>query len=149
MFRARFPHRFRSMCDADNRSHLLVQARSCFDPRPSSMGSWGDRWLQCVWCTRWGKNTEWYWDYASSRYECGHTDVDGIGVLCEPCYIRFGPPHCEYIERILRGLESRVPCIAALADEIAQYAYPLYWKRYYEPTLYRWVDDPRSTIRSV
>jgi len=53
------------------------------------------------------------------------TDVDGAGLLCDPCYVRGEPPHCEYLRKLLMAK-------FALAGEeyvlrtIAMYAYPLY-----------------------
>ena len=48
-------------------------------------------------------------------------DVDGIGLLCELCDVRNGPPHYEYLHKLLR---------AKLADKnqvyaIANFAYPI------------------------
>ena len=48
-------------------------------------------------------------------------DADGIGLLCELCDVRTGPPHYEYLHKLLR---------AKLADKnqvyaIANFAYPI------------------------
>jgi hypothetical protein len=84
------------------------------------MGSHGVGWHRCAQCRRWGMNA-------------GHipegvailTDVDGIGLQCDPCYVRGGPPHYDYLHKLLRAN-------FALAGEeyvlhtIAMYAYPEY-----------------------
>ena len=62
------------------------------------MGSYGDRWLRCTWCEKWGKCL---WDLPPDITPL--LDVDGIGVLCDPCYDRGHPPQYDYIQRLLRA----------------------------------------------
>ena len=46
-------------------------------------------------------------------------DVDGIGVLCDPCVER-GPPHYEYLKKILG---AKLGDVANLVESIAEFAY--------------------------
>ena len=51
------------------------------------------------------------------------TDVDGIGLLCDPCLARGRPPHYDYLRKLFRTN------FAITVDEyvlvtIAMYAYP-------------------------
>ena len=77
------------------------------------MGSYGDRWLRCSWCSRWGQcKSDVPAPYASLL------DADGVGVICIPCYHRCYPPHYHYLLMLL-GVEWSV------AVDIANYAYPI------------------------
>ena len=52
------------------------------------MGSYGDRWLRCTWCWRWGK-------CLPDEYLNGADpliDIDMVGVLCERCFALEEPP---------------------------------------------------------
>ena len=58
------------------------------------MGSYGDSWLQCEYCGKWGK--------------CIHedgvehlSDAGPIGPLCDPCNDRGQPPHLRKYSRLL------------------------------------------------
>ena len=81
-----------------------------------TMGSYGYRWLQCSWCDRWGMCTP---DDYRPYWVPGLTDVDGIGVLCDPCVNRWWPPHAEYLQRLL-------PVSRTSSELIAAYTYPVY-----------------------
>ena len=54
----------------------------------SSMGSYGDRWLQCAWCWAWGRCC--HDDFLQGAWPL--TDIDGIGVLCDFCFELEEPP---------------------------------------------------------
>ena len=63
------------------------------------------------------------------------TDVDGIGLLCEPCHVRGWPPHYDYLRELLRAKIFRIPPYDDLREplagedimhSIAMYAYPDY-----------------------
>ena len=61
------------------------------------MGSYGDRWLQCAYCGKWGKCID----------EDGveHlSDAGPIGPLCDPCNDRGQPPHLRKYSRLLPRL---------------------------------------------
>ena len=89
-------------------------------PVVSAMGSYGDVWLRCRWCARWGKCT-----YAL----CGAEPLIGVdavgGVLCEPCINRGCQPHPDWLRRLLgpgfRRLESGLNI--SVANHMAEYAY--------------------------
>ena len=52
------------------------------------MGSYGDRWLACEWCWKWGK-------CLADEHLGGAmplTDIDGLGVLCYACMVLEEPP---------------------------------------------------------
>ena len=77
------------------------------------MGSHGDSWVQCVWCSIWGQCK-----YDVPAPYASMIDIDGTGVLCDPCQYRFGPPHYEYLSKVL-GVKWSV------AVSIANFAYPV------------------------
>ena len=77
------------------------------------MGSYGNTWVRCSWCERWGKCTGNPLDPNDML-----TDIDGIGVLCDPCYNLGYPPHYDYLWKLLRSITSRV-----LAGRVAAFAY--------------------------
>ena len=52
------------------------------------MGSYGDRWLYCAWCWRWGKCLA---DELLNGAE-PLTDVDGVGTMCDRCLELEEPP---------------------------------------------------------
>ena len=81
------------------------------------MGSYGDRWLRCSWCEKWGKCTDVLAEDVTPLW-----DIDGIGVLCEPCDDRWCPPHYDYLSKMLGPRLSDNP---SLIDAIAQFAYPI------------------------
>ena len=54
----------------------------------SSMGSYGDCWLRCAWCWRWGKCKTDTWD---EGFELLIT-VDCVGLLCQRCLVLGEPP---------------------------------------------------------
>ena len=58
------------------------------------MGSYGDTWLQCEYCGKWGKCI----DEDGVLLLC---DVDPIGPLCDPCDVRGQPPHFRKYSRLL------------------------------------------------
>jgi hypothetical protein len=78
------------------------------------MGSFGDTWLRCSWCRRWGKCI------LDSGSAAPLTHVDGIGVLCGPCQDRACPPHYDYTWLLLG---SRLISVGP-TWLIASYAYP-------------------------
>jgi len=47
-------------------------------------------------------------------------DIDGVGLLCDPCYDRSCPPHYDYVGRIL---VSKLGGTTELAHTIANFAY--------------------------
>ena len=53
------------------------------------MGSYGNIVMECSWCR------------ALEQCSTGLLDVDGVGVICEPCYRRGYPPHFYYLSRLL------------------------------------------------
>ena len=63
------------------------------------MGSYGDRSLQCTWCGTWGKCMI---DEDLPIGTPGLIDIDGIGVLCDPCYYRGYPPHYDWVQNLLK-----------------------------------------------
>ena len=81
-----------------------------------AMGSYGDRWMQCSWCNRWGKTVP---DNLRPWWVPGLWDIDGIGLLCDTCNDHGFPPHDRYVQAILKvsGLSSEL---------IAAFAYPVY-----------------------
>jgi len=82
------------------------------------MGSYGDRWLQCSWCERWGKCLP---DAGLSLPDdaVGLWDVDGVGVLCDPCCERRCPPHYDRLQGLL---QTRLPLKSAI-ELIADFRY--------------------------
>ena len=54
----------------------------------AATGSYGDRWLYCAWCWRWGKCL------ADERLNGAEplTDVDGVGTMCDRCLELEEPP---------------------------------------------------------
>ena len=84
------------------------------------MGSHGVGWRRCAQCRRWGMNAGPIPEGVAIL-----TDVDPIGLQCDPCHVRGGPPHYDYLHELLRAN-------FALAGEeyvlhtIAMYAYPEY-----------------------
>ena len=76
------------------------------------MGSHGDKWLRCCWCATWGKCLL---DAYLPDGAVGLMDVDGVGVLCDPCLERNYPPHYDYLQGLLQtrlSLESAIELIA-------------------------------------
>jgi len=53
------------------------------------------------------------------------TDVDGIGLQCDPCYVRGRPPHYDYLHKLLRANFAFAGAEYVLRT-IAMYAYPEY-----------------------
>ena len=53
------------------------------------MGSYGNIVMNCSWCE------------ALEQCSTRRLDVDGVGVICEPCYERGYPPHFSYLSRLL------------------------------------------------
>ena len=52
------------------------------------MGSYGDEWLRCAWCWRWGKCLlDEFLDGAEPLI-----DIDMVGTLCERCFELEEPP---------------------------------------------------------
>ena len=79
------------------------------------MGSYGDQWLRCTWCTKWGKCLAYPEPYAASLI-----DVDGSGVLCDPCYERGWPPHYDKLEMLLA---KKLDAASETVRMIAEFAY--------------------------
>ena len=80
-----------------------------------TMGSYGDAWLHCTWCRRSGKCL-----LDMPEDVTPLTDIDGIGVLCDPCCHRGCPPHYEYLERLL---EPKLGAVAEIAERIINFTY--------------------------
>ena len=49
-------------------------------------------------------------------------DIDGTGVLCEPCDDRSCPPHYDYLSKMVGPRLSDNP---GLIETIAKFAYPI------------------------
>ena len=81
------------------------------------MGSHGDHWLQCTWCGKWGKCLEQLFPTDPPPL----TDVDGEGILCDPCYDREYPPHYDWLENMLQTKLGQGA--TETANIIADYAY--------------------------
>ena len=62
------------------------------------MGSYGDTWLQCAYCGKWGKCI----DEDGVTRLCGVLDLSGP--LCDPCYDRGQLPHFRKYSRLLTRL---------------------------------------------
>ena len=80
-----------------------------------TMGSYEERLLECCWCRRLGMDSL---TGHRPHWVPGLTDIDGIGVLCDPCLDRWWPPHAEYLQRLL-------PVTRTSSELIAAYAYPI------------------------
>ena len=88
------------------------------------MGSYGDRWLRCSWCEKWGKC-----QYNLYLPAVSLIDVDGIGVLCDSCFERTPPEpvHYDYLKGLLQKVLS-----SEIIERIADIAYePCYNHRQY------------------
>ena len=81
------------------------------------MGSYGDRWLQCSWCGKWGKCLERPLPIGTPSL----IDVDGLGVLCDPCCDRGYPPHYDWLEKMFATKLGSLPLVTTIA--ITEYAY--------------------------
>ena len=81
------------------------------------MGSYGDRWLQCTYCGEWGKCLEHPLPIGTPSL----LDVDGSGVLCDPCYDRGYPPHYDWVENMF-GTKLGILSLAT-TSAITEYAY--------------------------
>ena len=86
--------------------------------------------MQCDYCDRWGKCTEWFWDLTRNRREDGFWDVDGIGVLCCACEERDYPPHAAYVQTLFLLPPATASIIAAFAYLL--YANALAFREWYE-----------------
>ena len=73
------------------------------------MGSYGDRWLQCTYCGKWGKCLEHPLPIGTPSL----LDVDGSGVLCDPCYDRGYPPHSSVPPALELATSPAEPELAA------------------------------------
>ena len=51
------------------------------------------------------------------------TDVDGIGLMCDPCLGREKPPHDAYLRELFRT-KFPIACDGYVLLNIAMYAYP-------------------------
>ena len=78
------------------------------------MGSYGRGVLLCEYCARRGQCFGGKKDPGMASL----VDVDGIGVLCNPCYYR-GPPHFDYLSKVLAAKFG----INIVTDDIATFAY--------------------------
>ena len=65
------------------------------------MGDYGDSWLQCAYCGKWGKCI----DEVGASLLC---DVDPVGPLCNPCEVRGQPLHFRKYSRLLPSLPETV-----------------------------------------
>ena len=83
----------------------------------ADMGSYGDRWIRCSWCEKWGKTLT---DLPESVTPL--ISIDGIGELCEPCFDRCYPPHYDYLWTLLGpSLYDNL----IITQGIANFAYPV------------------------
>ena len=87
------------------------------------MGSYGDTWLKCTWCTRDGK--------CQTRRMCGDhipslLDIDGVGLLCDLCYDSAYPRLTVWFFR------KKFPSL--VAEAIERMAYPV-WVKYHSINL--------------
>ena len=73
------------------------------------MGSYGDAWLQCTYCGKWGKCLEHPLPIGTPSL----LDVDGSGVLCDPCYDRGYPPHSSVPPALELATSPAEPELAA------------------------------------
>ena len=72
-------------------------------------------WKRCFWC---GKEGKCFWGFQPTLL-----DVDGIGLLCEPCHERGWPPHAEYLQMLLRPVLKGDP---HLAEIVSEFIYPVF-----------------------
>ena len=110
-------------------------SRACAPPLSAvsglAMGSYGNAWLRCSWCGRWGQCARDVVDGPSLL-----TQIDGDGLLCETCEVRDCPPHYNYLWWLVR---SKLSVQATWL--IANYAYPAcvksgsVWQTLCQPTL--------------
>jgi len=84
------------------------------------MGSFGNTWLRCTWCAKWGKCLAELPEDVTPL-----TDIDMVGQLCDPCYYRFCPPHYDYMKKLLL---AKLPMDSELVELIAHFAYPICWE---------------------
>ena len=95
------------------------------------MGSHGAGWHNCEYCDRKGVNQGPIPQGTTILY-----DVDGVGLLCDPCHDRGWPPHFDYLRELLKGTTIDESAM----HTIAMYAYPKYdywtnseyWMGFYE-----------------
>jgi hypothetical protein len=92
---------------------LPKQYMDSHNPYPLGMGSYGDTWLRCTWCAKWGK---------CPCFVILDRDIDGTGTLCDPCYYRGCPPHYEYLGKLLA---ARLTAAPEVLEAIAAFAYPI------------------------
>ena len=86
---------------------------------PTLMGSYGDRWLECSWCEKWGKCLDNLYLPAVSL-----TDIDGIGVLCDSCMLRTEPVHYDYLRGLFLATISAANVFSPeIVERIADIAY--------------------------
>ena len=76
------------------------------------MGSYGDVWLNCAWCGKWGKCPPPYHGACISLI-----DVDMIGPMCMPCLQRGCQPHPDWLVQLLP-----FECEPEVLNCIAEYA---------------------------
>ena len=77
------------------------------------MGSRGDARMQCAYCEKSGKCLDDVYPPAVSLM-----DVDGIGVVCDPCDERGYPVHYDYLKGLLQARLS-----SEIVEGIADLAY--------------------------
>ena len=90
------------------------------------LGSYGDFWLECSWCEKWGKCLDNLYLPAVSL-----TPVDGIGFLCDSCMLRNEPFHYDYLRGLFQATISDANVFSPeIVESIADIAYlPCYRHR--------------------
>ena len=90
------------------------------------LGSYGDFWLECSWCEKWGKCLDNLYLPAVSL-----TPVDGIGFLCDSCMLRNEPFHYDYLRGLFQATISDANFFSPeIVESIADIAYlPCYRHR--------------------
>ena len=94
-----------------------LAARGAVSSILGAMGGYGDRWVQCTYCRKWGKCSI---DLAPNITPLA--DVDGIGVLCDPCRDRGGPPNYVPSHSMLTFVISIGSLLGRSREEVEPYA---------------------------
>ena len=115
------PHLLRSHFSPPVIVHIVCVRRPPAVLEHRTMGSYGYRWMQCSWCNVWGRVA---WPVDTIQPPIVLFDVDGCGLICEPCYDRGWPPHALYVIHVLRRSRASLP--TRVAELIAVYAYAAY-----------------------
>jgi len=119
--RLNYPHLPRNHFSPPVIVHIVCVRRPPAVLEHRTMGSYGYRWMQCSWCNVWGRVA---WPVDTIQPPIVLFDVDGCGLICEPCYDRGWPPHALYVIHVLRRSRASLP--TRVAELIAVYAYAAY-----------------------